>query len=257
MNDIKIAAEVLHLSSAGKSVTRLLRAIVDKYGHQNIWVAGHSLGASLALEATRSLAIEGNIAIQTYLLNPPYLTAGRVARKLMQGTLNGVGDLGNGVLRAFGMGNTCDIRAGTDKVANICQEVTGKLTRMARRTAKSPYAARMASESQKLLEIGYAPYLFVNRRDSICNAFIKHFQRRHHENTSISSEVSQLVMPFAKSVHMIPSAVLYINNRGKACCEAHNNHQWFRYCHVELTVERQRCKFIGSSQVSPAPSEFF
>ena len=90
--DIKIAGEVLYLSE-GLSVMRLLRAITSKYNPHDIWVAGHSLGAALALIATRSLAIDHGVVINPHLFNPPYLTFGRLASKAMQGVLNGMGDI--------------------------------------------------------------------------------------------------------------------------------------------------------------------
>jgi hypothetical protein len=251
MNDIKIAGEVLHLS-AGLSVMRLLRAITRMYNPHDVWVAGHSLGAALALVATRSLAIDDGVVINPHLFNPPYLTVGRLASKAMQGVLNGVGDIGNRVLHAYGMTKVCNIRAGTDKVANKCKKVKEKLSRKGRQIAKSSYAENMKKDSLKLLQIGYVPNLYVNPKDTICNEYIQHFQRCPHVNTSFFSEVMQWVVP-AKSVHMIPSAVLYINNWGEGPLEAHKLHQWFRYRHVNLTVERQG---RTADQISLAPSKF-
>ena len=75
VDDIKIIGEVLHLAEKlHKPVKRLVQKIADKYGPQNIWVTGHSLGAAQTLIATRSLAIDHGIVINPYLFNPPYLT---------------------------------------------------------------------------------------------------------------------------------------------------------------------------------------
>ena len=219
---------------------RLLRAITTKYNPHDIWVAGHSLGAALALIATRSLAIDHDIVINTHLFNPPYLTVGRLASKTMRGILNGVGDIGNGVVSAFGMENTWNIRAATDKMADTCGNIA---RRMGRKIVKrSTYAKRMKKESQKLLDIGYVPNLYLNPEDPICNEYIKHFQRDYPVYTSFFSGVAQCAVP-AKSVHMIPAAVLYINHWAVGPLEAHKLHQWFRYRHVNLTVERQGLNF--------------
>ena len=126
----------------------------------------------------------------------------------------------------------------------------GKSSGWVRRFANSSYAENMEEESEKLLQKGYCPHLFVNWKDPICNEFKLHFQKNYHVNTSFFSEVMQWVVP-AKSVHMIPSAVLYINNWGEGPLEAHKLHQWFRYCHVNLTVERQG---RTNDQICPAPS---
>ena len=146
MNDIKIAGEVLY-KSEGLSVTRLLLAITRMYNPHDIWVAGHSLGAALALIATRALAIDHDVVINPHLFNPPYLTIGRLASKAMRGVLNGVGDIGNRVLHVYGMKNTWNIRAGIDKVANKCKIPMKNLSRMGRQIAKS-YAENMKKDSQ-------------------------------------------------------------------------------------------------------------
>jgi hypothetical protein len=250
MDNIKIIGEVLHLSEKlHEPVKRLLRGIVYMYGHQNIWVTGHSLGAALALIATRSLALDHHIVINPYLFNLPYATGGRLASKVMTGFFNGVGDLGNKVFHASGMKNSWNIRACTDKVCNVCKKQVGNLLWWVRGIANSSYAENMEEESKKLLQIGYCPHLFVNPKDPICNEYNQHFQRYHHVNTSFFSEVMQWAVS-AKSVHMIPSADLYINNWGEGPLEAHKINQWFRYPPVDLTVERQG---RTADQISPAP----
>ena len=249
-SDIKIVGEVLHVKDA-LPVTRLLLAITRKYNPHDVWVAGHSLGAALALIATRFLAIDHDVVINPHLFNPPYLTVGRLASKAMRGVLNGVGDTGNRLLDTLGMTNILNIRAGTDRVYSVYENMSGTLSRKGSQIAKSSNAENMKRDSQKLLQIGYVPHLYVNPNDTICNEYIKHFQRRHHVHNSFSSEVMQSVVP-ARSLHMIPSAALYINNWAEGFPEAHKLHQWFRYRHVNLTVERKR---LTADQISIAPSD--
>ena len=111
VDDIKITGEVLHLSEKlHEPVKRLLLEIAHKYGPRNIWVTGHSLGAELALIATRSLAIDHNIVINPYLFNPPFATVGRLGSKVMTGIFNAVGDIGNRVLHVLGIENICNFR---------------------------------------------------------------------------------------------------------------------------------------------------
>ena len=224
MSDRELFFERLHLSE-GASVMRLLREITAKYKPHDIWVAGHSLGAAVALIATRSLAIDHDIVINPHLFNPPYFTVGRVISKSCRGVLKGVGD-------------TFNIRAGTDKFDEIWTDSMSILSSMGRRIANSSYAENMENEAQKLVQIGYAPNLYVNPNDTICNDYIKHFQRCRHVNKSRFSAALSRAMS-TKSVHMIPSAVLYINNWAQGFREAHRLLQWFRYRHVNLTVERQ------------------
>jgi hypothetical protein len=247
-SDVHIVVEVLH-EYEGKRMTRLLRAIKNKYGHQNICVAGHSLGAALALIATRSIAIEDGVVINTHLFNPPYLTVGRLVSKAVRGVLNGVGDLGDSLVCLLGLGNTGIVRAATDTVANACKSVKAEVLRLEREMDTSSTAEKMKEESRKLLGLDYVPNLYLNPEDLICNEYIQHFQRGIPVYASYSSECMDWFLP-CRSLHMIPKAVLHINHRGKGMKEAHKLHQWFKFPHVNLRVEEHTIpsEFIGSSQ---------
>ncbi|XP_074357937.1 GDSL esterase/lipase At4g10955-like isoform X1 [Apium graveolens] len=47
-----------------------LKSIADKYGSNNVCIAGHSLGAGFALQVGKALAKQG-IYVETHLFNPP------------------------------------------------------------------------------------------------------------------------------------------------------------------------------------------
>lgn len=65
-----LAWESLKGSVRFSGVLKALKAIADKYGSNNVCIAGHSLGAGFALQVGKALAKEG-IYVEAHLFNPP------------------------------------------------------------------------------------------------------------------------------------------------------------------------------------------
>lgn len=58
-----------------------LKSIADKYGSNNVCVAGHSLGAGFALQVGKALAKQG-MFVETHLFNPPSVSLAMSLRNL-------------------------------------------------------------------------------------------------------------------------------------------------------------------------------
>ncbi|KAF7833500.1 GDSL esterase/lipase [Senna tora] len=68
-----LAWESLKGSFRFKSAMEVLKSVSVKYRSSNVCIAGHSLGAGLALQVGKELAKEG-IYVETHLFNPPSVT---------------------------------------------------------------------------------------------------------------------------------------------------------------------------------------
>ncbi|XP_009624072.1 GDSL esterase/lipase At4g10955 isoform X1 [Nicotiana tabacum] len=65
-----LAWESLKGSVRFNGALKALKALANKYGSNNVCIAGHSLGAGFALQVGKSLAKEG-IYVEAHLFNPP------------------------------------------------------------------------------------------------------------------------------------------------------------------------------------------
>ncbi|KAK1388745.1 Golgi transport complex family protein [Heracleum sosnowskyi] len=65
-----LAWESLKGSVRFNGALEALKSIADKYGSNNVCIAGHSLGAGFALQVGKALAKQG-IYVETHLFNPP------------------------------------------------------------------------------------------------------------------------------------------------------------------------------------------
>ncbi|GAA0170677.1 hydrolase [Lithospermum erythrorhizon] len=62
---------------------KALKTIADKYGSNNVSIAGHSLGAGFALQVGKALAKEG-IFIEAHLFNPPSVSLAMSLRNIVE-----------------------------------------------------------------------------------------------------------------------------------------------------------------------------
>ncbi|XP_010668097.1 GDSL esterase/lipase At4g10955-like [Beta vulgaris subsp. vulgaris] len=70
--DAKIALNELSHSSRCELALKAVEGMIGSTHHTNVWLAGHSLGASIALQTGRDMAKRGYY-LETYLFNPPFL----------------------------------------------------------------------------------------------------------------------------------------------------------------------------------------
>ncbi|XP_044493325.1 GDSL esterase/lipase At4g10955-like [Mangifera indica] len=71
--DIKVFLSKLHQDSRFHLALQAVQDVVAKIGTANIWLAGHSLGAAIALLVGKNMARE-DYPIETYLFNPPFIS---------------------------------------------------------------------------------------------------------------------------------------------------------------------------------------
>lgn len=213
-----------------KHIMHLLEAIYKTYG-SDICVAGHSLGATLALIATRRLAIHRNIVLDGHFFNPPNISMDILAKKVFTGTMNGLAE-GVAVIPLVGKATRWFIRGSCSIATSVAEGVARSMSELL-----SPGIFEAAERGHnKLRDRGYCPHLYVNPKDAISNEYIAHFQGSDPPAVSNAVPITQLFVD-AESCHLIPSAYLHTNHWASGPHEAHKLHQWFLYDPVNLTSE--------------------
>lgn len=187
--------------------------IVQHAGPGNVWLAGHSLGSSLALVVGRQMVKHIGLRLETYLFNPPFISPpiGRLTNDKLKLGLR----LANSVL-------TAGLAAAVNYAGN---------------RNKAPEDDHFAVLST------WIPYLFLNPSDPICSEYDDYFKHREVMESmgagkigrlatkhSIGSIVSSVVgKKDCEAVHLIPSAYLTVNVTPlQNFQEAHGIHQWWR-----------------------------
>ena len=183
---------------------------VDKHPG-NVWLVGHSIGASLTLLIGRNMVKSHSAHLETYLFNPPFASLpieSIQSERLKQG------------LRLVSTVVTASLAVAT-KVA------TGPKT-------QDDKAFTMLSS--------WVPHLFISSSDMICSEYAGYFEHRENMEAigarkigrmatkhSIRSMVSSSLGKMdSEPVHLLPSAFLTINTGALPNFkEAHGIHQWW------------------------------
>ncbi|CAL0311389.1 unnamed protein product [Lupinus luteus] len=210
--DMRCVINGLHQTSRAQIAIQAVGNMVTSVGGSNIWLAGHSLGSSMAMLAGKTMAKCG-IFIESFLFNPPYISA--PIEKIKDKNLK------HGLRVASSM-----IAAGLTIV------VKGKQQQQRSLPTSNPFAA--LSE--------WVPCLFVNPSDPICSEYKGYFEHRNKmeeigagkiERLATQNSIGCLVMgAFGKEsepLHLIPSAYLTVNlSPSKEFKEHHGIHQWWK-----------------------------
>ncbi|XP_065858581.1 GDSL esterase/lipase At4g10955 [Euphorbia lathyris] len=221
--DLHIIRNGLHETSRFEIGMQAVRNVVATVGESNVWLAGHSLGAAMALLAGKAMAKDATF-IQVFLFNSPFFSAPieRIKDKRVRHGLR---------------------IAGSVITAGLAFATTTKRTQQNRECA-DPFTA--------LAE--WVPYLFVNPGDHICSEYIGYFEHRKKmdeigigaiERLATQNSFSGLVMSVmgkeSEPLHLIPSANLNINlSPYRDFKEAHGIHQWWR---PDLNVQSKLYKY--------------
>lgn len=192
---------------------RAVRDTVADAHNMNVWLAGHSLGAAMALLAGKNMALSGTY-LESFLFNPPFLSA-PLEKIKDQRIKHG--------LRI----------AGSVVTAGLALAMSAK-----QRGAKSG-----SSSSDAFTALAtWVPNLFVHPCDHICSEYIGYFVNRKKmedlgvggiERLASQHSLGGLVMSaFGKeaepAAHLIPSARLTVNkNRVPDLKKAHALKQWW------------------------------
>jgi hypothetical protein len=171
-------------------------------GGGSVWLAGHSLGASLALEIGRNIMLNKGQNVPTFLFNPPHVSPAPVI---------------DGVLDE--------------------EHKTGLYTASyAVKFALSNVLRGHRSRTKKLFQqlAPWVPELYVNPEDCICRGYIDYFVQRqrvsenHPRFASTAARTSYRDMLFFRTLrpHLLPSARLWTNSSQKM--EPHGLRQWWK-----------------------------
>ncbi|RZC85444.1 hypothetical protein C5167_041617 [Papaver somniferum] len=143
--NINILINTLHRRSRFVKAMQAVENMVSEKGASNIWLAGHSLGAAIAMLAGKTMAKEG-IFLESYLYNPPFIAAPIELIKSRR------------VRRGLLVASTA-ITAGLAAVLQSKKQ-------------------RQQSEDLFRTLSPWLPNLFVNSSDCICSEYIAHFEHR-------------------------------------------------------------------------------
>ncbi|KAM0915756.1 hypothetical protein ACQ4PT_010617 [Festuca glaucescens] len=178
---------------AHAAVHALLAGIAKRKESCVVWLAGHSLGASLALDVGRTTMEEQGLGLPTFLFNPPHV-ASTQAINLLQPSEVAKNDL--------------------YAASNLLKAGLGVIL--------SPHRKRMEKLFQRLSP--WAPKLYVHEKDFICQGFIDYFQQRERlEERFRGAAKSAMTLSYRdmfhhlvghdkERPHLLPSATLWKNS---------------------------------------------
>lgn len=191
--DIKLALNGLARDSRYETAFQAIEGIIAKVSPNNVWLAGHSLGAAIALQAGKDMAKRG-YHIETYLFNPPYTSV--PIEKFNDPTLKNGARIARSVLNA---GLSLALNGAKNRSTN---------------EQLDPFA----------ILCSWTPYLFLNPKDPICCEYIGYFEHREKmegwgvgrieriaTKNSVVSLISGALGRDGEALHLIPSAFVTKN----------------------------------------------
>ncbi|KAK1367211.1 Fungal lipase-like domain containing protein [Heracleum sosnowskyi] len=219
--DFQVIRNGLHQTSRFEIAIQAVRSLVATFGNSNIWLAGHSLGSSMALLAGKKMAKTG-VFLEAFLFNPPFLSAPieRIKQKKVKHGIRFAGSV---------------ITAGLAFTVNAKQK----------NRSEDPFIALSA----------WVPCLFVNPADHICSEYVGYFEHRKKmeeigaggiERLATQHSIGDLVMraigkESEEALHLIPSANLTVNlTPSESFKKAHGIHQWWR---TDLNLQSKLYRF--------------
>ncbi|CAL5086361.1 unnamed protein product [Urochloa decumbens] len=189
----------------------------------DVWLAGHSLGASIALDVGRDMATSssnGRCYLPTFLFNPPQVSLAPVINMLLPMEM--------------------------EEVAKRHLYAASYLVKHALGTKilLRPHKKHMEELFDKLSP--WVPNLYVHRRDVISNGFLDYFEQREQARgwspTVATSAATLSYRDMAYSVfgkqndrpHLLPSARLWKNQSSHG--DAHELRQWWKQQGPDLVL---------------------
>ncbi|KAK6947922.1 Fungal lipase-like domain [Dillenia turbinata] len=211
--DLKLNFDIiqngLHQASRSEIAVQAVRNLVA-IGNRNIWLAGHSLGAAMAMVAGKNLAKTG-IFLDAFLFNPPFVST--------------------------------PIERIKDKKVKHGIRIAGSFVTAALALAVKGNGQRNRSQDPFVVLSSWVPHLYVNPGDHICSEYIGYFEHRKKmeeigagdvERLATQHSLGSLVLnAFGRSdsepLHLIPSAYLTVNlSPSPNFKESHGIHQWWK-----------------------------
>ncbi|VAI38836.1 unnamed protein product [Triticum turgidum subsp. durum] len=195
--NVQIMTNTVHDSirsqRAHAAVRNLLAAVDSRY---IVWLAGHSQGASLALEVGRDLMRNGRRNLPTFLFNLPHVSLAPVINLTH---------------------SAADDKRELYVLSNLVKAELGKVL--------PPHRKRMEQLFEQLSS--WAPKLYVHEKDFICQGFIDYFEQREQlERRFRGAARFATVLSYRDMLihllgvdkeprpHLLPSATLWKNSTG-------------------------------------------
>eukprot|EP01018_Ginkgo_biloba_P001721 Gb_28092 [translate_table: standard] len=206
--DLVLVKNGLHKTWRHESALNALRKCIARHGRDGVWIAGHSLGASLALLAGRELC-GGGFHIETHLFNPPFASAPLERIK-------------------------------NEKI-KLGIHVAHSLVATGLAVAVKDNRTRAEANNAFLALRDWIPNLYVNPSDHICSGYVGYFgnRQRMHDmgagriaNVSAQHSINDAILSAlgkeSKASHLIPSARLTVSLRPSVDFKRdHGIHQWW------------------------------
>lgn len=185
----------LHESSRFQNAMNYIEDMVDLPRGAGVWLAGHSLGAAMALLAGKEIAkktTNTSKRIEAYLFNPPFCSD-FMLRWIKNKSVN------------FGIHLT----------KNFVKLIVDRFGK------DHQHQEAQANDAFDALS-NWVPHIFVHPDDPICSAYIHYFQNRQKMFENGFREVAELATKktmrmvlgmdsSSEAMHLLPSAILIIN----------------------------------------------
>ncbi|KAL4556998.1 hypothetical protein LXL04_035168 [Taraxacum kok-saghyz] len=208
--NMKCIFDRLEESSRVRSAFDAVWNMVAMVGPENVWIAGHSLGAAIAMLVGRNMA-KSRYQLETYVFNPPIISL-PIERIIPNETLK------HGV-RIVSSLLTAGIATAIDRRREDREE-----------------------EDVFMLLSEWTPYMFVNPSDTICAEYIGYFEHREKMNEigggsveriatrySIGSLVYGTIGRESEPLHLLPTAYMTVNiSPSESFTQAHGIEQWWQ-----------------------------
>jgi hypothetical protein len=183
-----------------------------------IWLTGHSIGASMALDVGRGMMSDHGLNLPTFLFNPPQVSLGPAINLLLPSET---------VWREMQVASNL-VKAGLGLVLN-------------------PHRKRMEALFERLSP--WAPNLYLHDKDLVCQGFINYFEQRQQMHDRFSAGVAKSATTLSyrdmffsavgkekERSHLLPSATLWKNSSMRKDVQglhqtslaAHDLQQWWK-----------------------------
>ncbi|KAF7008186.1 hypothetical protein CFC21_023025 [Triticum aestivum] len=193
--DFKIMVNTLPDCKRSQRAHQAVDTLLATVGADNraVWLTGHSLGASLALDVGRAMMSEQGFSRPTFLFNPPQVSLAPAINRLLPSE---------------------GLRKDLYATSNLVKAGLGLVL--------SPHRKRMEKLFEQLS--AWEPKLYVHDRDPICQGFIDYFEQREqleerfHGVAKSARTLSYRDMLFSavgkekERPHLLPSATLWRNS---------------------------------------------
>ncbi|KAI5054929.1 hypothetical protein GOP47_0030074 [Adiantum capillus-veneris] len=218
----------LHTTARFATALKSIRHAINEVGLDNATIAGHSLGAAIALLAGQTLAYEGTL-VDTHLFNPPHPSPPIEPIKS----------------RGWKLGLSLAGMACATGLSYLLLDADKRQT---------------FSQEFFCLKVWH-PHLYINVRDPVCSSYISYFNSHDFMQQIGVGSLAQLAAPVSlrgtiqqylvgdcKAFHLIPCAHLHVmSKRCAKLVRPHGLHQWW-WPDLEVEYQKATVGLCGESQ---------